>query len=65
MRRILGGEKGALRNTVVMNAAAALVAGNITADLKKAARLAEEAIDSGHAREKLNQLVELSQRLGK
>ena len=62
LRRILDGEKGTLRNIVVMNAAAALVAGNVTADLKEAARLAEEAIDSGRARDKLNQLVELSQR---
>jgi anthranilate phosphoribosyltransferase len=65
MRRLLDGEKSVLRNTVVMNAAAALVAGNVTADLKKAARLAEEAIDSGRARDKLNKLAELSQRLGK
>ncbi len=64
MRRILDGEAGALRNTVVMNAAAALVAGNVTEDLQKAARLAETAIDSGRASSKFNQLVELSQRLG-
>jgi len=64
MRRILDGETGALRNTVVMNAAAALVAGNATEDLQKGARLAEVAIDSGRARSKLNQLVGLSQRLG-
>ena len=64
LRRILDGEKSALRNTVVMNAAAAIVAGNITADLRKAARLAEEAIDSGQAKDKLNRLVETSQRPG-
>jgi len=64
LRRILDGETGALRNTVVMNAAAGLVAGNVTADLKNAVRLAEVAIDSGRAIGKLNQLAELSQRLG-
>jgi len=64
MRRILDGEESALRNTVVMNAAAALVAGNATEDLQKGARLAEVAIDSGRARSKLDQLVGLSQRLG-
>lgn len=63
LRRILDGETGGLRNTVVMNAAAGLFAGNITADLKNAARLAEVAIDSGRAMGKLNQLVELSRRL--
>ena len=64
LRRILDGEKGALRNVVVMNAAAALVAGNHAPDFKSGARLAEEAIDSGRAREKLDKLVELSQSLG-
>ena len=64
LRRILNGEKGALRDVVVMNAAAGLVAGNLTSDLKTGARLAEEAIDSGRAREKLDKLVELSQSLG-
>ena len=64
LRRILDGDKGALRDVVVMNTAAALVAGNVTTDLKNGARRAEEAIDSGRAREKLNMLVELSQRLG-
>lgn len=63
LRRILDGEKSALRNIVVINAAAALIAGNVTADMKKAARLAEEAIDSGRAKEKLNRLVELSRSL--
>ena len=60
MRRILDGEKSTLRNIVVINAAAALIAGNVTADLKNAARLAEEAIDSGRAKEKLNRLIGLS-----
>ncbi len=64
MRRILDGEDSALRNMVVMNAAAALVAGNVTEDLQRAARLAEAAIDSGQAKSKLSHLVELSQRLG-
>ncbi len=64
LRRILDGEASALRNTVVMNAAAGLVAGNVTADFKNAAQLAEVAIDSGRAMGKLKQLAELSQRLG-
>jgi anthranilate phosphoribosyltransferase len=64
MLRIFEGEKGALRDVVVMNAAAALVAGDMTGDLRQGARIAEDVIDSGQAREKLNMLVELSQRLG-
>jgi anthranilate phosphoribosyltransferase len=65
LQRILGGENGALRNVVVMNAAAALIVADITDDLKHGAELAGEAIDSGKAREKLDGLVNLSQRLGK
>ena len=64
LRRILGGEKSVLRNVIVMNAAAALVAGNLTEDLKEAAHIAEDAIDSGRAAEKLNKLIEKSQKLG-
>ncbi len=64
LRRILDGGQGALRDVVVMNTAAALVAGNLVSDLKNGARLAEETIDSGRAREKLDKLVALSQSLG-
>ena len=64
LRRILDGEKGSLRDVVVMNAAAALVAGGSAHDLKEGARLAEEAIDNGQAREKLEKLIKFSQSLG-
>jgi anthranilate phosphoribosyltransferase len=60
MLNILDRKKGALRDITVMNAAAALIAGNVTNDMKEAARRAEEAIDSGRAKEKLYDLVELS-----
>ena len=63
LRRILKGEKGTRRNIVVMNAAAALVAGNRASNLKEGARIAEEAIDSGRAQAKLDELVRLSQNL--
>ena len=64
LRRILDGEKGPRRDIVVMNAAAALLAGNQAPDLKQGIRLAQEAIDSGRALEKLDRLVSLSQSLG-
>ena len=63
LHRILDGSRGALRNAIVMNAAAALIAADFTSYIKEAVRLAEESIDSGLARDKLNKLVELSQRL--
>jgi anthranilate phosphoribosyltransferase len=63
LRTILDGAKSNLRNTVVMNAAAALAAGDITTDFKEAARLAEEAIDSGRAKKCLEKFIEVSQSL--
>jgi len=61
LRRILNGEKGPGRGVVVMNAAAALLAGDYAKDLKDGARIAEEVLDSGKAAEKLESLVEISQ----
>jgi len=46
-----------------MNAAAALVAGGRTRDLKEGVGLAARSIDDGGARGKLELLVALSQRL--
>jgi len=63
LRHVLSGERGPRRDIVVMNAAAVLVAGNRASDLKEGARLAEEAIYSGQALEKLDGLVRLSQSL--
>ncbi len=64
VRRLLSGEKGPRRDVVIMNAAAALVAGNQAPDLKEGTRIAEEAVDSGRALEKLDRLIKLSQSLG-
>jgi len=64
LRSILSGEAGARRNIVVMNAAAALVAVNQASDLKEGAHIAGETIDSGRAQAKLDELIQLTQRLG-
>jgi len=65
MRGILSGEVGARRNIVIMNAAAALVAGNQASDLKEGACIAEKTIDSGKALAKLDELIKLSHSLHK
>ncbi|MFC1984620.1 anthranilate phosphoribosyltransferase, partial [Chloroflexota bacterium] len=57
----LAGEKSSRRDVVVMNAAAALVAGNRVETLRQGAVLAKKVIDGGHALTKLEQLVEFSQ----
>ncbi|MCJ7605134.1 MAG: anthranilate phosphoribosyltransferase, partial [Dehalococcoidales bacterium] len=63
LRVVLAGKACALRNAVIMNGAAALMAAGITNDTLQAAAKAAEAIDSGKAIQKLDKLVELSNRL--
>ena len=63
IREILAGSVGARRNIVLMNAAAALVAGARAQELKEGVRLAAESIDSGAARDRLERLVGFSQKL--
>jgi len=57
---VLEGKKGACRDVVLMNAAAAMVAGGLAKMLKDGITLAEEAINSGKAMKKLNELKEFS-----
>jgi anthranilate phosphoribosyltransferase len=61
---ILRGDPGPTRDIVLMNAAAALVAGNRADDFARGFKLAEESLDSGRAFRKLEQLRELSNRAG-
>jgi anthranilate phosphoribosyltransferase len=56
-RNILNGEKGARRNVVLLNAAAALVAAGRAGDFGEGIQQAESAIDSGAAGDKLEALV--------
>ncbi|MCG7849436.1 MAG: anthranilate phosphoribosyltransferase [ANME-2 cluster archaeon] len=55
--KILKGEKGAKRDIVVMNSAAALVVGEKASDLKDGVELAQQTIDNGTALEKLKNFV--------
>jgi anthranilate phosphoribosyltransferase len=63
IRSILEGEPGPKRDIVVVNAAAALVAGGKARDFKEGAQVAAHSIDSGAAMGKLRALADLSQRL--
>lgn len=57
---VLSGQQGAPRDAVLVNAAAALVAGGAAQDLADGVRVAAEAIDHGAARHKLERLRALS-----
>ena len=60
LRSILWGDKGPRSDVVLMNAAAALVAGDKAKTLKQGMDLATESIKSGQALAKLEHLIKLS-----
>ena len=60
LRSVLEGRPGPCRDIVLMNAAAAILAGDGAGDWAEAIATAEEAIDSGAAMDKLNTLIEVS-----
>ena len=57
IRSVLGGEQGAARDIVVLNAAAALVVADVARDLEEGVTLARRAIDRGAAAAKLAELA--------
>ncbi len=62
LKNILGGKHGPARDIVVLNAAAALLAGNRVEDLKEGVQVAQTSIDSGQALDKMERLVKLSKK---
>jgi anthranilate phosphoribosyltransferase len=58
--RIFNGERGPKRDIVVLNAAAALVAGEKVSVLLDGVLLAQNSIDNGQALTKLKQLIEIT-----
>ena len=57
---LLDGEKGAKRNAVLLNAGAALYIGGKAESMKEGIALAGELIDSGKARETLDDVIRIS-----
>ncbi len=57
---ILNGDKGPKRDIVLLNAGAALVVADQAKDIKEGIHLAGEAIDSGAAEDKLQQLIQFT-----
>ncbi len=60
IRRVLDGERSACRDVVLLNAAAALVAAGHADTIQAAVPVAAYAIDSGHAKQRLELLVEFT-----
>lgn len=64
MRAVFGGEQGPLRDIVLLNSAAALVAADKAATLAEGVPLAAQAIDSGAAGKKLDRFIEVTTSFG-
>jgi anthranilate phosphoribosyltransferase len=62
LRAVLDGAKNAYRDIAVINAAAALIVAGKAKDLKEGAGLAQNALDSGAARDALAALIAASNR---
>jgi anthranilate phosphoribosyltransferase len=60
LRSVLGGDCGPQRDVVLLNAAAALVAGDRVDSISQGVALARQVIDSGKALQKLEQMVSFS-----
>ncbi len=56
-KEVLAGKKGAPRDIVLLNAAATLVLGRAARNLREGIAKAAEAIDSGAASRKLEELI--------
>jgi anthranilate phosphoribosyltransferase len=63
VRAVLSGEQGPRRDIVLLNAAAAIVAGQKADDMAEGLKKAAESIDSGEALRKLDALAEYTQSL--
>jgi anthranilate phosphoribosyltransferase len=61
--QIFSGEKGPRRDVVVLNTAAALLAGNKVNSFNQGVSLAQDIIDNGAALAKLKKLIDFTQRL--
>ena len=60
IRSVFAGEQGGRRSAIVLNAAGAIAAGGHAEDLREGIELARQAIDSGAASARLDELVEFS-----
>ena len=63
MRRIFRGEKGPIRDIVLLNSAGVLLAGDQVGSIQEGVEAAAKVIDAGGSLEKLDDLVALSQTL--
>jgi anthranilate phosphoribosyltransferase len=64
MRRVFQGEQGPVRDMVLLNSAGVLMVGDKAESIRKGVEMSAGIIDSGAALAKLDQMIEVTQRLG-
>ena len=64
MRRVFQGEQGPIRDMVLLNSAGVLMVGDKAESIRKGVEMSAGIIDSGAALAKLDQMIEVTQRLG-
>lgn len=64
MRRVFQGEQGPVRDMVLLNSAGVLMVGHKAESIRKGVEMSAGIIDSGAALAKLDQMIEVTQRLG-
>jgi anthranilate phosphoribosyltransferase len=64
LRGVLNNEAGAARDIVILNAGAALYAANVSTTIKDGIALARQVIESGAAKQKLEQFIAFTQKSG-
>ena len=64
MRRVFQGEPGPIRDMVLLNSAGVLMVGDKAESIRKGVEMSAGIIDSGAALAKLDQMIEVTQRLG-
>jgi anthranilate phosphoribosyltransferase len=62
VKKVLDGEKGPKQDVVLLNASAALIAAGMAKDFKDGIEIARKTIESGKAKEKLEKLIEFTNR---
>lgn len=63
VKDVLEGKNGPHQDVVLMNASSALVVGGIAKDFKEGVKLAKKSIESGKAKTKLENLIELTNKM--
>ena len=61
--QVLDNERSPARDIVMLNAGTALYAANVVADIREGIARSRQVLESGAAREKLDELVRVSKRL--